>query len=116
MYFKGEAVEEMRPFVSFNATLRGAYKDFVQSLETQAKALARQHLASATSEFAGMHVFTQDFNFSERPHIERRNSSLLEDESTWNEAKSPKTRPMDSPQSPRVSQFGSIKAHNTLST
>eukprot|EP00210_Caulerpa_lentillifera_P005392 g5154.t1 len=113
----GEVVEQMRPFVSFNATLLGAYNSFINSLELQARALARQHLASVTSEFAGMHVFSQDLGVVERPmSIDRRNSSLLEDESMLSESigrglKSP--RPTDSPSSPRISQIGSIKAHNT---
>lgn len=74
--------EEIRPFVAFNATLRSAYQSFIDRLEMQARSLVRNHLAAATSEFAG---FTHDMFLNEQRTLERKSSTLLDDDRNWNE-------------------------------
>eukprot|EP00798_Chlamydomonas_sp_ICE-L_P023672 gene23672-9207_t len=48
----GSSRETLRPYVAFHAALRSAHINFLSKLEERTKQLLRQHLDSATSEFA----------------------------------------------------------------
>ena len=76
--------EEMRPFVTFNASLKSAYQSFVSGLESEAKALVRHHLSAATSEFASL-SFDPIAHEVRTPSLERKPSSLLDDDPAFAE-------------------------------
>ncbi|KAF5825608.1 hypothetical protein DUNSADRAFT_8137, partial [Dunaliella salina] len=48
----GNSRQTLRPYVAFHASLRSAHQSFLTKLEESTRAMLRQTLESATSEFA----------------------------------------------------------------
>ena len=72
--------DSIRAYVTFHATLKNAYQNFVRRLEDGAKSLVRHHLFAATSEFASLVSDTQLHESRSTTTIDRRSVTLLEDD------------------------------------